>query len=140
MVSFGLDRVSKTTTAVVAILALALPATTHSQGSTPPIIASIRDSIEAVEMQEGPNSVALIDPLNALGLLYRERNEPFLAAGALARAVEIVRFNYGLHSLEQAPLIRQMIVNAESVGDHQTAWDLEQGLLRLGARHPDDPR
>src|SRR5262249_3384460 len=125
MVSFDASRVSKTPAgALLAILALSLPAATYSQSPTQPI-ASLQHAIQASQVQAGPNSADLIDPLKALGLLYQERREPFHAITALRQALEIVRFNYGLHSLEQAPLIRQMIEIAESSGDHKTAWDLE---------------
>lgn len=139
MVPFDASQVSKTAAGVLAILALALPAAIRSQDAVRPI-ASLEEAIEAVQLQDGPNSADLIGPLTALGLFYQERREPFRAIAAVRRALEIVRFNYGLHSLEQAPLMRQMIGIAESSGDHATAWDLEQELLRIAARHPDDAR
>ena len=102
-------------------------------------IQALEDEIRSVEAQD-PNSSELISPLTALGLRYREDGEPALAVAALGQAVHVVRFNYGLYSLEQAPLIRQSIASAEALGDHWSAWELERGLLRLALRNPDDPR
>jgi hypothetical protein len=51
-----------------------------------------------------------------------------------------VRFNYGLKSLHQAPLIEQLIRNEEARGNDAVAWDLEQELLGLARRNPDDLR
>ena len=50
------------------------------------------------------------------------------------------RANYGLRTLDQAPLIRQWIKNAETMGNFKMAWDLEQALLALAHRNPNDLR
>ena len=141
MVSFDVRRRGLQMAGAPAILALALSATSIAQpAAQQQTVASLQDEIRETQLRDGEHSPALIGPLTALGLVYQETREPLLAATALREAVQVVRVNYGLHSLEQAPLIRQMIANAESIGDHRTAWDLEQDLLRLAARHPDDPR
>ena len=75
-----------------------------------------------------------------LGLRYQDRNEPAHAAAATKRALEILRVNEGLYTLDQAPLIRQLIRNSLALGDHDAAWELEQGLLRLAERDPNDLR
>ncbi len=80
----------------------------------------------------------LIAPLTALGLQYQESDEPRLAAVAFNQALAAVRVNRGLYSLDQASLLRGLIANADSVGDSSLAWDREQELLRLAARHPDE--
>ena len=82
----------------------------------------------------------MIDPLTALGLLYDERGEHALATAAFERAQGIVRVNYGLRSLDQAPLIQQLIRGAEVRGYTATAWYLEQELLNLVRQNPDDLR
>jgi len=137
-------RVGRTLPLTVAVLglgALALPATTFAQQSAQQRLATtLHEEIEATEQRGGPNSAELVEPLAALGDLYQKSGQPVLAAAALQQAINVVRYNYGLHSLEQAPLIRQLIANAESVGDRRSAWDLEQGLLALAGRYPDDPR
>jgi hypothetical protein len=58
----------------------------------------------------------------------------------LERAVQVVRVNKGLHSLDQLPLVRQLIQIEEAIGDRAAAWEREQDLLTLVRRHPDDIR
>jgi len=141
MLPFAAHRALRKTAGVAILLSIALPATTFPQrAAEQQIAANLQDEIRAAQLRDGDHSVDLIQPLAALGLVYEESGEPILAAAAQRLAVEIVRVNYGLHSLEQAPLIRRLIANAEAIGDHGAAWELEQGLLRLAARHPDDLR
>jgi hypothetical protein len=104
------------------------------------IVQSLHDELRSAEVDHGPNSAEMIQPLTALGVIYEEQGDPALAFGALEQAVRLVRFNYGLYSLEQAPLIRRQIATAESLGDHLSAWELERGLLKLARRHPEDLR
>jgi hypothetical protein len=54
--------------------------------------------------------------------------------------MQVVRANYGLYSLEQAPLLEQAIGMEESRGDAETTWDLEQQLLTLAERNSGDMR
>lgn len=54
--------------------------------------------------------------------------------------LQVIRANYGIHSLEQAPIIRQLVGRAEANGKAVVAWDLEQELLELARRHIDDTR
>lgn len=96
--------------------------------------------IEREQVQNGPHSEGLIDPLSALAEFYQERGDEPFAVAAIERVLEVIRANDGLHSLEQAPLIRQLITLEESSGDAVVAWDLEQRLLTLARRHPDDLR
>jgi hypothetical protein len=139
MVSFDVHRALKTMTGVLVLLALGLPSTTFSQRDARRQLAdNLQDEIRATELRAGPNSAELIEPLTTLGQLYENSGEPLLAAATFRRAVEVVRVNYGLYSLEQAPLTRRLIQNVEAAGDHESAWDLEQDLLTLAERHPDD--
>jgi hypothetical protein len=100
----------------------------------------IADTVLAARAQGGPYAKELIEPLTQLSLMYRERGDYALESAALEQALQVVRANYGLHSLEQAPLIRQRARSAESTGDFAEAWELEQALLALAYRHPDDLR
>jgi hypothetical protein len=90
--------------------------------------------------REGPNSLALLDPLMALGVLYEASDDHVLALATLERAVHIVRVNSGLHSLEQVPLVLRLIGIEEALGNAAGAWDREQSLLTLVRRHLDDLR
>jgi hypothetical protein len=88
----------------------------------------------------GPHSADLLEPLANLIALYQEGNDDALAAVAIERAVQVVRINQGLHTLDQVPLIRQLIRIEEERGNHPAAWELEQDLLTLVRRYPDDLR
>jgi len=92
------------------------------------------------QAKNGAHSENLIEPLTDLGLLYQERGRNTLATAALEQARQVVRANYGLNALEEAPLIRQIIRNEEAVGRIESAWKLEQRLLQLAKRYPKDPR
>jgi len=134
------SRASIVKLAAAALAALTVCSAAFPQdGSRQQTIRVLQDEIRSTEAED-PNSSDLISPLTALGLMYREDGEPALAVAALSQAVHVVRFNYGLYSLEQAPLIRQSIESAEAFGDHWSAWELERGLIRLALRNPDDPR
>jgi hypothetical protein len=78
--------------------------------------------------------------LSDLALIYQDRGDHDLAVAVIDRVRQVVRANEGLHSLEQIPLIQQMIANEEAIGRVDTAWELEQDLLTLARRHPDDIR
>jgi hypothetical protein len=141
MSPFGASHGSIMKTGAWILAALAGAWLASAQETAPQqIVASLHDELRSAEADHGPNSAEMIRPLSALGIIYREQGEPALAFGALEQAVRLVRFNYGLYSLEQAPLIRQQIATAESLGDHLSAWTLERGLLRLARRHPEDLR
>ena len=140
MAPAGRRRASIVKAGAAALATLALCSAAYPQDdSRQQAIQSLQDQIRSVEAQE-PNSPDLIKPLTALGLLYREGGDPALALASLSEAVHVVRFNFGLYSLEQAPLIRQLITSAEALGDRWSAWEIEADLLRLAARNPDDPR
>jgi hypothetical protein len=98
------------------------------------------ERIAQVEADAGPMSADLIGPLRALGLLHEESGNDALAEVAVERARELVRANYGLHSLEQVPLIEQRIAIARNRGDTFETWNLEQSLLVLAGRNPRDER
>lgn len=100
----------------------------------------IAEQMERIEARDGPRSPELIALLQALGMLYRESGDDALAVAAIERAWALVRMNYGLQTLDQAPLIRQRIEIARERGDYLDAWNLEQARLVLAHRHPDDAR
>jgi hypothetical protein len=126
---------------VCVLLTLAAPSTTVPQPTgEQQKIAELLQRIQDIEARDGPNSDELIDPLTTLGRLHQEAGEPLQSAAAIQRAVDVVHVNQGLHTLDQAPLIRLLIGDAEAIGDARAAWDLEQELLSLASRHPDDIR
>ena len=98
------------------------------------------DSIEREVSRGGAYSEELIAPLSELALLYQEADDRALASATIERALQVVRANYGLYSLAQAPLISRLVANEAAAGNHETAWEVEDELLTLAKRHPDDPR
>lgn len=100
----------------------------------------ILTTIEEIEVREGPYSLTLRDELDRLIVLYRENEDHALALVAIERALQVLRANSGLYSLEQVPLLKQRLDSEEALGNHAAVWDLEQELLTLARRHPDDPQ
>jgi hypothetical protein len=96
--------------------------------------------IQRAQSEGGPYSKELIDPLKTLSLLYLEEGQDALADATTEQAMQVMRANYGLRSLEQAPLLRQRIRNEENRGNFAAAWELERTLLRIARAHPDDLR
>jgi hypothetical protein len=89
---------------------------------------------------EGFRSERLIDQLAPLAALYQERGDHLLAVGALDWALQLNRIHNGLYSLEDAALLDPMIASVTALEDYETARSLEQRLIELTFRNPDDPR
>src|SRR5262245_37984520 len=98
----------------------------------------ILEHIEQIQSRDGPYSAALLEDLKQLIVLYRENDSPSLALVTIERALQVVRANSGLYSLEQVPLLWQRIESEEALDNHAEAWDVEQELLALVRRYPDD--
>jgi hypothetical protein len=58
----------------------------------------------------------------------------------IEQARGVVSVNHGLYSLEELPLLRMAVRSEEARGNAARAWDLEQELLSIAARYPDDLR
>ena len=102
-----------------------------------------REIVAAIEQEEslnGPFSEELIAPLTALSLFYEETGDYALADATIDRLLQVIRANYGLYSLEQAPSIQRLIAHEEERGNAESAWMLEQELLALAGRNRDDLR
>jgi hypothetical protein len=128
--------------AALALAALAGPC--HSQ-PVPPAGADevqrrILEGLDATVSDDGPWSEGLIDPLTRLSLLSEEQGDVALTRAATTRALEVVRINRGLYTLDQAPLIQRLIRTEETIGDRAAVWDLDHYLVALARRHPGDVR
>ena len=116
----------KTTAGVWVLLAFCAPAATLAQPDA--LREKIDDLLQAIadiESRDGANSKQLIDPLTTLGRLYQDGGKPFQSTAAIQRALELTHVNEGLYTLEQAPLLRMQIGNAEAIDDARSAWDIE---------------
>lgn len=145
MASCARRQTAKTAAKALLLLAAAAPFAGFAQAAFEPTANSeqqrqVVDEIRDERSQNGTSSVNLIEPLTTLALLYEEDGDRALATAAIEQARQVARVNYGLYSLEEASLIRQEIDNESARGDAARAWDLEQKLLTLVGRHPDDLR
>lgn len=141
MVSVEFRFSSASRAAIVMLLPLAAPYVCMSQPAlspSPDRHQEIIDEILDEASTGGPQSAALIEPLIALALHYEDEGDRALAMAVIERARSLIRTNYGLHSSEQVPYIQQLMSHAEAIGDVETAWELEQQLLAIAGRHPDD--
>lgn len=102
--------------------------------------SEIAERIRQAQSEGGAYSKELIDPLTTLSRLYQEDGRDALANAAIEQALQVMRANYGLRSLEQAPLMRQRIRSEEERGNFAAAWDLERALQTMAAAHPEDLR
>jgi tetratricopeptide (TPR) repeat protein len=100
----------------------------------------IIDEISAAQATGGPRSPDLIDPLTELAVLLAAEGDHALATEALEQARHVVRATYGLHTLEQVPLMEQALENQRALGALEMVQALEEELLNLAKRHPDDLR
>jgi hypothetical protein len=140
MVSFEVRRTRRV--AIVLTLVACVPRIASSQPG--PITEEqrriIAERIEEARAQGGPYSKELIDPLTSLAELYSESGNHDLAMAVSEQAMQVIRANYGLRSLDQAPLMRERIRSEEERGNAALAWELEQALLTLARANPDDQR
>jgi hypothetical protein len=141
MFSCEIDLATRIAAGAALVAGLALSSTSFAQSdASASSIDGLLDQVRVLESREGESSPSLIALYTELGLRYQDKDEPAHAAAATQRALDILRVNQGIYTLDQAPLIRQLMRNSLALGDHDTAWELEQGLLRLAEREPNDLR
>jgi hypothetical protein len=137
MLSFELPQALRP---IAATAALMLVTSVAIAATEPDAEQLLLDQIQETLSREGPYAPELLEALTRLGLLYQESEDYTFALVTIERALQIVRVNRGLHSLDQVPLVRQLIRIEEARGNHAGAWEREQSLLTLVRRHPDDVR
>jgi hypothetical protein len=101
---------------------------------------AIVEHIEEIQSQTGILSPSLLAPLTVLSLFYQEHEDYGLAIAAIERARQVISVNWGLHTLDEAPLLQQLVEIEAARGNVDPAWELEHQLLTLVRRHPDDVR
>jgi hypothetical protein len=127
------------------MLIACLPGIAASQPGRPADAAEqkriiVAERIEKIRAKGGAYSSELIDPLTTLAGLYQESGKHDLAAAVTEEAMQVIRANYGLRSLDQAPLLREQIRNEEARGNYAESWQLEQVLLTVARANRDDLR
>lgn len=100
----------------------------------------VAEEMAAAQAEEGPRSPALIELYAALGAQYENDGQHGLATAALEQARSLVRANYGLHTLDQLPLMQQALENQRVLGDVAMVQAIEEEMLALAMRHPTDLR
>ena len=144
MLSLERRRIPKGVIAAWALAIGALPCLASSQPRPSPSGAEVEQQlvqrIAEAQATDGPYSVDSIDPLSALAELYEGSGDHDLALATLDQALQIIRVNHGLYSLDQAPLLRESLRADEAGGDAEAAWNVEQNMLALARRNPDDLR
>ena len=107
MTSFEVHRSFSATARLLLLAAIATPCAGFAQRDpTDDLLGVIAERITEAQARGGPYSTELIDPLKSLSVLYEENGNHALASAVLEQAMQVIRANYGLRSLEQAPLLR----------------------------------
>jgi len=143
MVSSGVRQALKLAAALLALAAhaSALRAADESDvGAIAERQQHLLETIQEILSREGPYSPHLLGPFTALIELYQEDGDDALAAATIERARQVVRINDGLHTLEQVPYMEQLIRIEKARGNDSMAWNLQQDLLALVRRYPEDLR
>ncbi len=88
-------------------------------------------AIQMLEEEGGVYEERLTQELISLGSLYRQAGDFATAIEILNRAWHITRVNFGLYSLDQAPVLEQLIETLLQDGDFGTVDTLQQYLFQL---------
>lgn len=143
MFTFAARRTSKVAASVSFVALITAPVVTLPQGAVDELLereSQITEAIESTTLELGPQARELIEPLTALTMHYEETGNLRLADTTIERLLSVIRANYGLYSLEQVPSIQRLMAHERERGNAVAAWELEQELIRLGLRNPDDVR
>jgi len=97
------------------------------------------DAIQAEEQANGKYSKNLASELLSLAVLYQQRGDHILAIPVLERARQIIRYNEGLYSLDQVPMVERTLASRDALHDG-VVDQTEDQLLELAQRNPGDAR
>ena len=97
------------------------------------------DAIQAEEQANGKYSKDLASELLSLAVLYQQRGDHILAIPVLERARQIIRYNEGLYSLDQVPMVERTLASRDALHDG-VVDQTEDQLLELAQRNPGDAR
>jgi hypothetical protein len=103
-------------------------------------IAEQLDVIHSEEVSNGNNSKDLAPELLSLAVLYQQRGDHVLALPALERARQIIRYNEGLYSLDQLPMVQRTLASRDALHDGSVVEQTEDQLLELAQKNPSDAR
>ncbi len=98
------------------------------------------DVIHAEEQANGMYSKDLAGELLSLAVLYQQRGDHILAIPVLERARQIIRYNDGLYSLDQVPMVERALASRDALHDSSVVEQTEDQLLEIARKNPDDAR
>lgn len=106
---------------------------------------SIREyasTVSDIELDGGAWDRGLVEELAALGRLQQQQGDHLAAIETLDRAVHVNRINSGLYTLEQIPVVEQLIQSYMALGDWEQADIYNNYLFHVQqkAYGSDDPR
>ena len=81
-----------------------------------------------LESTRGPSDLSLIEPLQAMVVLLRERSEYERVAELQDHQLELMRINHGPESAELIPLLKDIVVNRVEAGDREGVSDFLRQL------------
>ena len=93
--------------------------------------------LEELQSARGPTDLSLVEPLQAMIVLLRERSEYGRVAELQDHQLELMRINYGPESEELIPLLKEMVLNGVEAGDREGVSDLLQQLRVLSSTQED---
>lgn len=128
---------------VLLIATITAPQTTFAQRTSESAAEALLRSSEPTTVILPPadaDSVGPDGPLMNAALRFEADGAHDLAVAVIDEALQVVRATSGLYSLEQAPWLQRLVANEEARGNTERAWDVEQELLDLVRRNPDDVR
>ena len=146
MSSFARHRTLEATAGIAPAIALfaavAAPQTAFAQAtSRAGALDVLLRAAEQAALTQLPSTEDFTDPAGqtmTAALRLEADGAHDLAISVIDEAIQGIRATYGLYSLEQAPWLQRLIANEEARGNPARAWELEQDLLVLVRRHPDD--
>ena len=94
------------------------------------------DVIQAEELANGKYSKDLASELLSLAVLYQQRGDHILAIPVLERARQIIRYNEGLYSLDQVPMVERALASSDALHDGSVVEQTEDQLLELPSATP----
>lgn len=97
-------------------------------------VAYVR-SLELVESDHGISSPLLVEPLSGLARIHVARGQYAHAIDLLRRAIVVLRRNGGLFTLEQLPMLDQLVANYGLIGDTFSVVGALQYQLAIAERN-----
>ncbi|MDT8398732.1 MAG: hypothetical protein RQ899_08965 [Pseudomonadales bacterium] len=101
-------------------------------------IAQYEQAVKDMELLGGPYQIGLVQELSALADLYQQQGDHDKAIEIYERAWHIDRVNYGLFSLEQTPIVDEIIQSYLAVGDMYSADTLQEYRFQLYKKNYDE--